>query len=158
MNLQPMDIVVHLINLIVLFLLLWLVLYKPVSKFLHARADGVAQQLSDAETAKAEAGQLKTEYEAHLRAAEKEAQQAALQITQKADLASAEIVETAKHDAETLLQAAREKAEAERRESIAALKGQIADMSIALAGEILSREITEDDNQKTIDHFFAKER
>lgn len=158
MDLQPIDIIVHLINLAVLCLLLWLILYKPVSKFLRARADGIAQQLENAQTLEAEANQLKAEYEAHLNQAEKEARQAALTITQKADLASAEIVNAAKQDAETILQTAREKAEAERRESIAALKGQIAELSISLAEEILGREVTEDDNRKTIDNFFVKER
>ena len=156
MDINPIDIAIHIINIVVLYVLLRLILYKPINQFLTTRAKGIETQLNDAENARAEAEEYKASYETHLQNAEQEAQKAALDIIRKADLSAAEIVDVAKQDADKILADTREKAEAERKESIETLKSQIAGMSVELAGEILAREVKEDDNRKTIDSFFAK--
>jgi len=156
MDLNPTDIVIHIINIFVLYILLRLVLYKPINKFLRARAQGIEKNLSDAEHARTEAEEYKASYEAHVQNAEKEAHEAALVTAQKADLSAAETIDAAKRDAEKILAETREQAQTERKESIDALKGQIADMSIELASEILGREVSEADNRGTIDAFFAE--
>lgn len=158
MEINPIDIAINIINIAVLYIMLRLILYKPISNFLRKRSDSIAQNISDAEAAKTQADELRASYEAHMQTAESEAQKLTLEITQKADIAGEEIIDTAKREAETILEQAREKAEIERKEAIVTLKTQISDMSVELAGEILGREVSEADNQNTIDMFFTKAR
>jgi len=156
MDIQPLDIVIYIINIVVLFLLLRVILYKPVSKFLHARTERIQKQLDDAAAERGEADALKASYEEKLSEAKKDAQQLLLTETQKANSAAAEIINSAHGQAEQLLSDARERAEEERQDAITRLEQQIADMAIALAGEILQREVSKEDNEKVIDSFFSR--
>ena len=62
----------HLFNFILLALLLTFLLYKPVRAFLHERADRIARELDDAETARAAAHALKAQYDQRLKDVELE--------------------------------------------------------------------------------------
>ncbi len=55
MNLNPSDIALHLVNIVVLYALLRLLIYKPVRKFMDARAAKVRAQLDEAENISAKA-------------------------------------------------------------------------------------------------------
>ncbi len=158
MDIQPLDIVIHIINIVVLYLLLRVILYNPVSKFLHARADGIQQQLDDAKAAGEQADALRASYEGRMQAVEADAQQLLLDETQKANITAADILKNAKTQADQIVREGRERAETERGEALQSLKGQITDLSLALASEVLAREVTAEDNQKTIDAFFEKAR
>jgi F-type H+-transporting ATPase subunit b len=48
MELTPLDILYHVINIVILYVLLRFILYKPVRKFMAARADRIQKQLEDA--------------------------------------------------------------------------------------------------------------
>ena len=39
MDIHPVDIVIHIVNIVVLFVVLRILLYKPVKKFMQARED-----------------------------------------------------------------------------------------------------------------------
>jgi F-type H+-transporting ATPase subunit b len=56
-----------LINFIVLAVVLTLILYKPVRKFLYERASRIARELDDAEATRAAASALKDQYEQRLK-------------------------------------------------------------------------------------------
>ena len=51
MEIHPADILINVINIAVLFILLRLILWKPVNSFLSARAQRVSQELENAEKA-----------------------------------------------------------------------------------------------------------
>lgn len=158
MEIQPIDLVINIINIVVLYVLLRVILYKPVSKFLRARTEGIEKQLDDAKRTQAEADSLRDNYQARIESAAQDAQSLLHEKTQEANAAAAEIIKNAKAQAEDIVRAGRERAAAERGEALDALKGQITDLALALASEVLAREISAEDNQKTIADFFAKAR
>ena len=57
------EIILHIINVVVLFIVLRIFLYKPVSRFMKRRSDGIAQQIDDAAKKQAEAEQLRARYD-----------------------------------------------------------------------------------------------
>lgn len=156
MQINPLDIAIHLINIVVLYALLRLLLYKPVSKFMAGRTARIEKQLADAAQAQADAAQKKDSYDALLHNADSEAQKKLLESNRQANEQAAGILATAKDHAEELMQEARSKAAEERHASIRALEGQITDMAITLAGQILQREVNEEDNHKVIESFFEQ--
>lgn len=156
MDIQPLDIVIHIINIIVLYTLLRVLLYKPVSGFMKKRSDAIAGELSMAEQKLNEANQAKNEYDERLAHAQEEADRLLMQGNQKANDSAALIVDTAQQQAAELLEKARDQSTVERREVISSMEKQITDMAISLAGEILKREVNEQDNQAVIHTFFDK--
>lgn len=156
MELNPLDIAIHIVNIVVLYVLLRMLLYKPVSKFMAARTARIEKQQADAAAALEEANKQKDSYDALLQNAGAEAQKQLLESNRQANEQAAGILAAAKGDAQQLLQEARTKAAEERRVAIESLEGKITDMAIGLAGEILQREVNEEDNRKVIDSFFEQ--
>ncbi len=156
MEINLLDIVINIINIVVLYILLRVLLYKPVSKFMRQRTERVENELRQAEALRAEAADEKADYAVRLAHADEEAQKRLLAGNRQANEQAAAILAAAKEHADELLSEAREKAQEERRAAVAALKGQITDMSLGLASQILQREVTEQDNHKVIDTFFEQ--
>ena len=156
MDIQPLDIVYHIINIGVFYILLRLLLYKPISGFMKKRSDGIREKLDDAEAQKAAAEQLRADYEQRLSGAETDAEKLLQDERQKANSAAAEIIANAEKEASLMISGARERAEREYAENIARLEQQIADMAVSLAGEILEREVSAADNERVIASFFNK--
>lgn len=156
MEINPLDIAIHIINIVVLYLLLRILLYKPVSKFMSARTARIEKQLADAAQTLADAGHTKESYDALLCNADAEAQKKLLESNRQANEQAAGILESANTRAGQILQEAREKAKEERHAAVSALEGQITDMAITLAGQILQREVNEEDNHKVIETFFEQ--
>ena len=66
MELYPIDIAIHLVNIGVLYVLLRVLVWKPVRKFMAARQDRVQAEMDQAAQLRAEAEQSKADYDAKL--------------------------------------------------------------------------------------------
>lgn len=156
MDIQPLDIVFHMLNIVVLFVLLRALLYKPVRKFMQERADGIQKQMDEAQRLCEENAAVQKTCESRL--AEAEAEASAL-LAERQRQAS-ELMDSAAREVEA--QAAKRVRQTDenirrmKREASAAMEVQITEMAIALAGELLKREITAADQQAAIDEFFHK--
>ncbi len=153
MGIDPLDIVIHIINIVVLFILLRVLLYKPVKKFLDARKARVAGELADAERAKSEAEDAKFRAEESLSSVKQTADRAADEIIRKANAEAEEIIGAAKREAEDILADAAGKAEETRKKALDDARDELAGLSLAMAEKILSREVNEEDNRRIIDLF-----
>ena len=72
MEFYPIDFVLHIVNIVVLFLLVRSLAYKPIRKFMREREEKIAAQLAEAEAAQAGVDALKAEYQSGLAQAEQE--------------------------------------------------------------------------------------
>lgn len=156
MEFHLIDFVQHVLNIIVLFLLLRLFLYKPVSKFMAAREAKFASEREAIMAGQQETSALKVQYEASLADARRTAERMADEKLQVAEREAEEIRQKAKKDAQRILADAHTQAMAERDEMLGELKDQTAALAVDLAGHILEREVSTADNQRIIDDFFRK--
>ena len=154
MNIEPIEIVIHIINIIVLFVILRLLLYKPVHKYMAARALRISSQLEEAANRQAEALNTKEQYESLMAGSEKEAEEKLTDIISKAHADAEIIIEKATEKANAVVDNARNQAEAEKQNILNGMRGDITDLSLDIAGKILSREVNESDNRRIIDSFF----
>lgn len=156
MEFHLIDFVEHVLNVVILFLLLRVFLYKPVSKFMAEREAKFASERAEIDAGRKEAEALKAQFEASLSDAKAAAERVADERLKAVEHDADGIRAQAKVDAQGILANARAQAEAERKETLSALRSQTAALAVDLAGKILSREIDEKDNQKIIDGFFEK--
>lgn len=156
MDLNPLDIVIHVINIVVLFLILRTLLYKPVAKFMASRTERVKGELDAVAKKQQQADEMKAEYEAKLSSAESDAGEKAKEIIKKANSDAGAIIDSANAKADEITGEAREKADAQMNSVLSEMQGEISDISIDIAKEILRREVNEADNRAIADSFFKK--
>ena len=156
MELHPVDLVISLINIAVLFILLRLILWKHVYRFLSERAKRVRLELDDAENARLGAQTLKQEYEDKIGTIEAQGRDM-LRVSQiKATEASDEILEEAHVKANALIAEARVIIEEDKQKAILEAHHEIAQLATDMAARILKREVSPDDSKYAVERFFSE--
>ena len=150
------HIVISLCNLLILFLMLKKFLYKPVKKVLADRQAAIDSRYDEADKAKSEALQSKAEWEERMAAADEEAAGIISSAVESANRQSSAILGETKEKADRMISRARAEADAERRKAEDDIKDRIADVSAAIAGKLLEREISAADHSDLIDSFISE--
>ena len=150
------HIVIALCNLLILYLMLKKFLYKPVKKVLADRQAAIDSRYDEADKAKSEALQSKAEWEERMAAADEEAAGIISSAVESANRQSSAILGETKEKADRMISRARAEADAERRKAEDDIKDRIADVSAAIAGKLLEREISAADHSDLIDSFISE--
>ena len=150
------HIVISLCNLLILFLMLKKFLYQPVKKVLADRQAAIDSRYDEADKAKSEALQSKAEWEERMAAADEEAAGIISSAVESANRQSSAILGETKEKADRMISRARAEADAERRKAEDDIRDRVADVSAAIAGKLLEREITADDHSDLIDSFISE--
>lgn len=140
--------IITIVNIAILFFILRALLFKPVTKFMEARAEKVRSSLEQAEKDKAQAKELLAGYEEKLRAVRDEAAAIIHRAEEQARLESERLIAGGKESAERLLDSARRQIEAERRAAMAAFKAEAAALVAAASARLLQREIRGEDSRR----------
>lgn len=154
MNLNPSDIALHLVNILVLYALLRLLIYKPVRQFMDARTARVQAQLDEAERISAKAREDQAEYAKRLAAIDELAHEKMIESNHAAGEAAEAIAAQARAEAQEILANAQAEADQQRLEIQRQVRPQITDMAIQIAEKLLAREVSQEDNRALIDSFF----
>jgi F-type H+-transporting ATPase subunit b len=147
------QILISLANLLIIFLILKKLLWKPVQNVLKQRQEMVDKQLADAAAAEEKANEDKAQWAEKLATADEEAAARLAEADDAARVYTERAVAEAKGKADDILRQAQADAELERQKAAAELKEDIADLSAALAEKMLEREINADDHRALITSF-----
>ncbi len=152
----PMKVVINIANIVVLFVILWLLVYKPVKKFMDKRSESINKELLDARQKHDEAENEQRELAQTLAQKEKDALDV-IREKQAAALKQADtIIQNAKAEADSILKTAREQAQLEHQHALIDLKDDVAALAVDIARQLLKREIQQEDNDKIVDEFFKE--
>ena len=148
------NVVFTIINLIVLYLGLRKFLIGPVTNVMEQRKQMIEGQIADANNLKAEAGDLKKQYEGMLAQAHEESAEL-LEKTRKSAQAEYENrINVA--DAEKIIENAHKTVELERDKTVQDLQSQIAVLAVAAAGKVLGEASTNENNRLLYQQFLTK--
>lgn len=147
------QIIISLLNLVILFLIIKKFLYKPAKKMLNERQNAIKQEYDDAEQAKSDAIEAKTQYEEKLSAASLEADGIIQSAVDTAKAREKEIISDAKQKAEGIVTKAENDAKLAVLKAEDSIKKEIIDVSTVLTEKVLEREISADDHKNLIDSF-----
>ncbi len=148
--------VISLLNLVILFLIVKKLLFKPVKKMIAEREEKAAAVLKDAEDSKARALETEAKWDARMKSAEDDAGKIIKEAKQTADRRSEKILRGAKERADDIVRQAKADAELERARSEDEMRHEIIDLSSILTKKMLRREINEDDHKELIDDFIQE--
>jgi F-type H+-transporting ATPase subunit b len=154
MELYPLDILIHIVNIVVTYVLLRVLLYKPVRRFMDERAEKIAGQMEHAKELEEAAKARQAQYDEQIAQSEQQAREILRQGEQKALEAAEGIKSAAREQADQVLSQARQQAEQEKTRAMEGMQEQVAQAAAQIAGRILQREVSLEDNRRVVNEFF----
>ena len=145
------HIVISLANLVILFLILKKILFKPVKKIVEQRRKELDAEYRKAEKTQAEADAIKAEWEGKMATAEAEADKIISDAVERADSRNEVMLYESREKADQIIRKAKADIERERKDARETFKKEIVDVSQALSEQIIGREINMDDHRDLID-------
>lgn len=150
-----LTIVIYTVQFLILFALLKVIAYGPISEMLEKRKQAIANGLAAAEKAQQEAAQQRAEFEKELararEASHTEAQKAAEATKKMRD----EIITAAQREAEDIKARAREEAKQERQQVADELRRQAAELAMQITRKVVGEAIDKNAQRKLTEQFLA---
>ncbi len=141
------------INLLILYLFLKKILFKPVKNMIDSRQKEIDDMYSDADEAKAAAEGMKRDYEEKLESAEAESEDILKRAVRRAQLREEEILKEADEEARRYREAAHEAAELEKKRLLNEVKDEVSEMALGIAAAVIERDVSPTEHKELIDEF-----
>lgn len=142
----------NLIWTLLIFLLalpfMWKMVFGPISAALLERDSKANEAVNAAQAASEQAERSRAEVEVALGNANAEAKKIVAAATARAETRERDIVENAKKEAEAMITSARTSIEAERDKAVATIRGEVVDLSLKAATEVLGRKVDGEDDKR----------
>ena len=153
---NPVTILLHVINAVILFIVVSKFIYKPVRKFMKAREDKVAQQLAEAKEARAEVGESLKKRDEALRSADQQVENRLAEGRQRLREQETQMLESARAEREEILARARQEADTILNNAQEAMQNQATALAMDIARAVLGREVKREDHEAMIADFLKK--
>ena len=127
-----------------------------ILRVLDERSEKIAGDLTAADDAKSEAEKLQEQYEQQLTDARAEGRKIIDAARQQAEGQAREIIAAAQEETAALKQRAQEEIESEKARAVKDLRGQIGDLSCAVASRLLHETVSADAHRGLIDKFIEE--
>ena len=151
LNIDPFTILWTLIDLLILFLLMKKFLFKPINAILDSRAKTIEENMTQAETQRKEAEELKAQYETQLA----QSRQQAGEILAKAQAQGEELyqkrVSDAQAEAKKLLSDGAKRNAHDREVMLKSLREEVASLVVEAAAKVAEKD------SDSIDNFLREE-
>ena len=150
---NPFTMIFAWINLLILYIFLKKLLFKPVKNMIDSRQKEIDDMYSDANEAKESAEAMRIEYKEKLEKANEESEEILKNAVRKAQLREEEILREADAKAQVVMERAEAEVELEKRRAINEVKDEVSEMAIGIAAAVIERDITPDEHSDMIDEF-----
>ncbi|MFR6066273.1 MAG: F0F1 ATP synthase subunit B [Eubacterium sp.] len=147
------NILFTLINLVIFYLLMKRFLFKPILKVMNERKEMIKKQFSDADAVKAEALELKEQYENSLQGVDDEKGRILAEARQNAKTEYDKIIDRAHEDVKKMKSDAMKQIESESEKARRSAKEDIASLAIEAAEKVVAAKIDADANSNIFDEF-----
>lgn len=151
-----LSLVCQIFALAVLLVVVILLAYKPVKKYLKKRSDYIEENIRESERNRAIAAQNEVQSSEILLASKVKANEIIEEATASANKSSEEIIALAKQEAIKMKLDAEQDIERSKADAIKEIHDEMVDVALAASSEILKREVSEDDNKRLAKEFIEK--
>ena len=150
------NLIFTVINILVLFIGLRFVLFKPVKKILEERQAEADREYDEAKSKQAEADAAKEKYDASMASIEEQRAQTLSEARKKADDEYQRIVSHAESQAKDITDRATTDAENQKKKILKSAEEEIADMVVEAAGKVAGSAGGAEFDRSLYDEFLAK--
>ena len=156
LKIDAFNIIAIVINLLVLFVAIKLLLFKPILAIIAKRQEEADAQFDEAAKKQAEADQLKSQYVTCLAGIEEEKRRVVSEARKEADAKGRKVVNDAREEAFKVQEKIVAEAKAERDKIIKSAEKDIADMVVDAATKIVGAKSGADIDSSLYDEFIGK--
>lgn len=154
MDFHPEDVIISIINIVVLFILLRLILWKHVNRYLSERSMRIGKQLDDAEDKERQAVALLSQYDDKIEKLKERDREMLLASKERASKEADLILEKAHDDAAVMIRSAENRISIERTQALEDVHEEVTKLAADMASRILRREVSASDNEGVVEEFF----
>ena len=140
-------------NMLITFLILKKLLFKPVKKMIDDRQKEIADQYAEAERRRQEAEQAKLAYDQEIAQAKQKRDEIVREAAELAHRQERDILNAAREEAKAITAKAHSDIRQERRKVFNETKTEISDIAIEIAEKVTEKEIDSDKHRELIDSF-----
>ncbi|MEO8744783.1 MAG: F0F1 ATP synthase subunit B [Candidatus Dormiibacterota bacterium] len=145
------TVVVETITFLVMLAILARYVYPPIVKVAEARQRAIAEELREAEKARAEAEERLEEAETKLNDARKTAQGVIEAATKSGELLRQELRQKAEEESKRTVEAARKEIEAQRDQAIHSVRSEVAGMVVAATEKVIGESLDDARHRRLIE-------
>jgi len=145
-----------LLNTLIIFFVAKKFLFGPVMKIIETRQQEIDDLYAQAGSAKTEAQKLQQEYEEKLSDAAAASERIVKEATVRAQSREEEILRKASERAEAIRAKASADIAQEKKKALNDAKDEISDIALAIAGKVVGRELSGEDQSQLVDSFIAQ--
>jgi F-type H+-transporting ATPase subunit b len=150
------DLIYRVMNFALLAGIIFFLVRKPAAKGLEARREGIKDQLDDLERQKEEAQKQLAETKQKLSRLDAEVERIMADYVRMGEAARARILDEARASAEKLQEQAKKSIEHEFQSAKQQLKAEMAEQAVAMAEELIRKNIQDQDQERIIDEYLEK--
>jgi F-type H+-transporting ATPase subunit b len=147
------DVIFTIINFLILLVILYKILYKPVTAMMAKREEEIRNAVTGASAEREAALQMKAEYEKMLANARGEAQQIMNRAHQQGEKIVQDAHEKAENDAQQIIVRAQQEILTEKEQTFQQLKGEIVELAIAAAEKLIGDRMDSETNRRLVNEF-----
>jgi F-type H+-transporting ATPase subunit b len=146
----------QLVNFLLVLIVLWRFVYKPMLAMLDKREQAIAKSMKDVEEISARVKASESERNAVLTETRKEAQAIIEAAMHETDIRKNEMIEAAKREVEHVIARGKEQLIAEREASMLAMRKDIIDIAVRAAAKIATEGMTQKKSQSLAEEVVRK--
>lgn len=150
----PVDLLLNILNIVLLFVIVRALAYKPVKKFMENRTARVNAAAEEAAAKAAEADKAKADYEALLADAQAEKAKVVEEARKQAKAEAQAIVTDARNQADSIVTAAQAQAQKTHDEALQNMQGEVVALAFDISEKLLERTVQDADTKKMADRLF----
>ncbi|MCC6614891.1 MAG: F0F1 ATP synthase subunit B [Anaerolineae bacterium] len=147
--------IAQIINFLIIFVLLTFALWRPVTRMLDSRAVKIQKGLEDAAAAANARRNAEAEAEKILASARADAAREIEAARSRGEEVAKQVINEANQEAERIRTEARARGEEERNKQLSDLRSQVANISLAVANNVIRENLDAKKQSALIDNFFA---
>jgi F-type H+-transporting ATPase subunit b len=149
--------VFHIVNFLVVLYLLNMFAYKPILDIFERRRERIREGLAEADRVREEAAEERARLEAQLNEERRASQERLRDAVSRGEEAAKHRLAEANTEAEGIIAKARTEADQMRKQALAGLQSEIADLTVRAASKVLRSEIDPQRHRQLIDRFLQEE-
>ena len=150
------SLIIQMLNFLILLAILHRLLYKPLLAKMHERSEAIKSSLEAAEAARAAAAKQQEENAERLRAAYAEAQSIRAAALKEAADEQRKLVETARREAQQLVESAKAQTDADIRRAREELRREVSDLAISVAEKLVRKSLHDEEHRRVVDDAIAR--
>ena len=154
MDIHLEDVIISIINIIILFILMRIILWKTVIRYLSERSERISKQFDDAEGKERQADALLSLYDEKVDKLKERDREMLLAGKERASREAALILSKAQEDAAMMVRDAESRIAMEKNQALAEAHEEVTRLATDMASRILRREVSMPDNEGVVEEFF----